>query len=97
MVMEKIAMAEESFLTRWARVIQSMPRQVREPQRWRHKKRGSCYTLVGKAQVQAPEDGPLTDYEIVQVYVGDDGEMWVRRLSEFFDGRFEPIERSTAS
>lgn len=57
--------------------------------RWRHKKRGTSYTEVGLAQIQAEE--PLTDYEVVVVYRGDDGQLWVRRKSEFHDGRFEPI------
>lgn len=55
----------------------------------RHKKRGSEYRVLGQAQVQC-SDG-LTDYEVVTVYVGTDGEMWVRRKSEFEDGRFEAI------
>jgi hypothetical protein len=59
--------------------------------RYRHKKRGTSYTIVGTAQVQAPDDAPLTDFEVVVVYRGDDGNLWVRRRSEFFDGRFEQL------
>lgn len=56
--------------------------------RWRHKKRGTTYIVVGQAQVQADE--PLTDYEIVTVYRCEQtGDLWVRRISEFMDGRFE--------
>jgi len=57
---------------------------------WRHKKRGSTYTVVGLAEVQADE--PLTDYEVVTVYrCRETGRLWVRRKSEFEDGRFEPL------
>ena len=82
----------DNFLQRWSEIIAKTPSPTRTP-RYRHKVRGGNYKLVGTAQVQAPEDAPLTDYEIVQVYVGEDGEMWVRRRSEFFDGRFEEIQR----
>jgi hypothetical protein len=57
---------------------------------WRHKKRGSTYKVVGEAQVQA--ETPLTDYECVTVYrCLQSGELWVRRNSEFHDGRFELV------
>ena len=59
---------------------------------WRHKKRGSVYRVIdGSAQVQAPEDSGLTDYEVVVVYQSNAGETWVRRHSEFLDGRFEKL------
>lgn len=58
----------------------------------KHKKRGSTYVVVGQAQVQC-EDG-LTDYEVVTVYRGRDGQLWVRRKSEFEDGRFEELPAS---
>lgn len=60
-----------------------------EPTVYRHKKRGHLYQVVGRAQVQA--EAPLTDYEVVVVYRGPDGQLWVRRNSEFHDGRFEPV------
>jgi hypothetical protein len=61
--------------------------------RWRHKKRGTTYTVVGECQVQAEE--PLTDYEIAVVYRSEaDGSLWVRRRSEFHDGRFETLALS---
>ena len=60
--------------------------------RYRHKKRGTTYEVLGKAEVQAPEDAPLIEGEIVVVYrCGQTGELWVRRPSEFHDGRFEQI------
>lgn len=60
--------------------------------RWRHKKRGTTYVVVGQAQVQCPDDAPLTDYECVTVYRCEQtGDLWVRRNSEFRDGRFERL------
>ncbi|BBB99420.1 hypothetical protein [Bradyrhizobium elkanii] len=84
-------MTEKSHFERWCDIIAKTATKREAPAWWRHKKRGGRYKLVGTAQVQAPEDAPLTDYEVVQVYVDDKGEMWIRRRSEFFDGRFEPI------
>ncbi len=59
--------------------------------KYRHKKRGTTYTVVGMAEVQADE--PLTDYEVVTVYrCIKTGRLWVRRKAEFEDGRFERLE-----
>lgn len=57
---------------------------------WRHKKRGTTYNIVGVAEVQAED--PLTEAEITVVYrCREDGSLWVRRKSEFYDGRFEEL------
>jgi len=58
----------------------------------RHKKRGTEYRIIGTAHIQC-SDG-LTDYEVVTIYVGQDNQMWVRRATEFEDGRFEALTRS---
>lgn len=65
--------------------------------RWRHLKRGSVYSIVGRGKIQT--DTPLTDMAEVVVYVpeyanpfGDDTEVWVRPVEEFFDGRFEKYD-----
>lgn len=55
-------------------------------ERVQHIKRGSSYTVVGRGKVQT--DTPLADYAEVVVYRGDDGQVWVRPVSEFEDGRF---------
>ena len=59
--------------------------------RVRHIKRGSEYDVLGQAMLQTST--PLTDMETMIVYRGDDGQMWVRPVSEFEDGRFEPITK----
>ena len=72
--------------------VRAMPTAKALPSRWRHKKRGTFYTTLGLAQVQCPPEAPLRDQEVVVLYVGDDGDLWVRRQSEFYDGRFEAVE-----
>jgi hypothetical protein len=67
--------------------------------RFRHKKRGTTYRLIGEAQIQCAS--PLTEYEVVTVYraevgpLNDESGLWVRRKAEFEDGRFEEIEATT--
>lgn len=60
--------------------------------RYRHRKRGTTYQLIGHAEVQAPDDAPLIEGEMVTVYrCEQDGALWVRRKPEFEDGRFERL------
>ena len=80
------------LLTKLEAVIRETPFMKARPSRWRHRKRGTFYTTLGLAHVQCPPDAPLNDHEVVVLYVGDDGDLWVRRKSEFHDGRFEAIE-----
>ncbi len=63
----------------------------------RHVKRGSTYQVIGLGEVQCPDDFPLTDYEVVVIYQGSDGCHWVRRKSEFNDGRFEALAAAPTS
>lgn len=61
-----------------------------EREKWRHKNRGTTYTIVGKARVQC--ESPLSDNETVLLYRDvDSGEWAVRRPSEYHDGRFERV------
>ena len=64
------------------------------PNRWRHKKRGTTYVLLGNAITQT--EAPLSDMDPVLVYQSEkDGTLWVRPGHEFLDGRFEEISPVT--
>lgn len=57
---------------------------------YRHKVRGTTYTMVGEAKVQT--SGVLRDFDEVVVYKSQkDGSLWVRGRDEFHDGRFELV------
>lgn len=60
--------------------------------RYRHKKRGTEYTLIGVGRAQ----GELQDDDPVVLYRGDDGGLWVRHQVEFCDGRFEQVSALAA-
>ena len=60
--------------------------------RYRHKKRGTEYTLIGVGRAQ----GELQDEDPVVLYRGDDGGLWVRHQVEFCDGRFEQVSALAA-
>lgn len=56
--------------------------------RFRHVKRGTCYTIEATAQVQ----GTLTEGDIAILYRSETNDsLWVRRDDEFHDGRFAEI------
>lgn len=62
-------------------------REEGKAKRYRHKKRGTEYTLIGVGRAQ----GELQDDDPVVLYRGDDGGLWVRHQVEFCDGRFEEV------
>lgn len=57
--------------------------------RVRHVKRGTVYTVLGKALLQTGV--PITDDAELVVYQGEDGQLWARPALEFEDGRFEKV------
>ncbi|AFU88529.1 hypothetical protein CcrSwift_gp211 [Caulobacter phage CcrSwift] len=76
----KVADALKAFLA-------ELPRGMR---RFRHKKRGGEYALVGTIRIQC--ETPVLDDETLLTYLDAEGQMWGRREAEFMDGRFEEIE-----
>ncbi len=59
--------------------------------RWRHKRRGSEYdALTCMAQAQCAT-GSINEGDRVTVYQAPDGTWWVRKTTEFQDGRFERL------
>lgn len=59
--------------------------------RWRHRARGTTYREVGLGTLKT--NGPLADGDTVMVYRAEtDGAIGVRAVSEFLDGRFEPLD-----
>jgi hypothetical protein len=62
---------------------------------WRHKKRGSEYKIIGQGKLQVSSHVAAIDDEWVVIYQNmNDGALWVRPSSEFFDGRFEKVTTS---
>lgn len=57
---------------------------------YRHKGRGTRYTIEGVAELQA-STGPVEEGALLVVYRGEDGRLWARRSREFHDGRFEKV------
>ena len=60
--------------------------------RWRHKKRRTIYEEIGRAKLQASDVGGFSDHQLMVVYRGEDGQLWVRPEDEFEDGRFERLD-----
>lgn len=62
-------------------------------ERYRHKKRGTTYTQVCVAVLQA--EIPCHESAALVVYRGEDGRFWARPHDEFHDGRFEALPPSS--
>jgi len=73
---------------------------LREARRYRHKKRGTEYVLIGYGKMQAEQwgivgtwDDSTVDMREVAIYCSiDDGSLWVRPREEFEDGRFTAVD-----
>jgi hypothetical protein len=64
--------------------------------RWRHLKRGSVYTEVGRALVQNSGNVALGDDAMMVIYRSASGDLYARPVAEFEDGRFESVEQGPA-
>jgi hypothetical protein len=62
---------------------------------YKHRKRGTEYSVLGEGMLQVENDEKLEDYSSVVIYKGDDGQLWVRSRDKFHDGRFEKIVRES--
>ena len=56
-----------------------------------HRKRKSKYLLIGGGSVQVSSGVPLEEGDEVAIYQDRQGWLWVRRYTEFEDGRFGEI------
>ena len=55
--------------------------------RYRHVKRGTSYTLLGRAELQSST--ALSEGAVLAIYADRECErLWARPVGEFFDGRF---------
>jgi len=55
---------------------------------YRHIKRGTEYMILCESRLQSSDKD---DYAEMVTYIGKEGDIWTRKKSEFFDGRFEKI------
>ena len=66
---------------------------LRDAFRWtpthKHIKSGGLYRLLAPASNEA-------DRRLMAIYENEHGELWLRPLSEFLDGRFEPLPEFVA-
>ena len=74
-------------------ILEAHPTQIETL--WRHYQRQTVYRVIGAAAIQCPDDRPLRDDENVLLYQDvNSGKYYVRRNSEFYDGRFERFENT---
>ena len=55
---------------------------------WRHKVRGTRYQVVNVAEASCD----ISEGDAVVIYLGSNGSLWVRKRSQFLDGRFERLK-----
>ena len=53
---------------------------------WMHARRMTWYRITMVAMMQSKDRS--FDYNPIVIYQADDGSLWARTASEFFDGRF---------
>lgn len=58
--------------------------------RYKHLKRGTTYSVLGRFEVQAST--PIIEGQWVVAYQCDNGSKWTRSEAEFFDGRFVRLD-----
>lgn len=58
---------------------------------WQHVKTGGEYREVCEAELQV-SSRPVQEGDVLQVYQNAEGRCWARRLEEFRDGRFVPVD-----
>lgn len=80
-----------AIITQQQADLRTLAGAVRVPTRhWRHKKRGTVYAEVCRAELQAATYDPK-EGEWMVVYQDGYGITWVRAAGEFNDGRFEEV------
>lgn len=86
--------------------LRSLSAEPAQGEQWhpthRHVKRDTDYQLIGTGKMQAEAwfdyaSGASADMQKVAIYRGDDGQLWVRPIAEFIDGRFEPLSAAPTS
>lgn len=74
--------------------LRSLGRSAGMLKSYRHVKRESVHLVLCRGEAQCAT-GPIQEGDEVEIYLDPDdenGKVWVRRVEEFHDGRFERIE-----
>lgn len=76
-----------------AELTAARERLAGEAEQYRHIKRGTVYTMIGTAELQAAQ--PQCEHAALAIYRGEDGKLWARNTAEFHDGRFVAVNHET--